>query len=69
MILPAVREMRVFKMSNQWLDAKKILPTNDTYIQCKCNILYKEIVDCLFINNHFIHEGDDITKWVTHWKS
>jgi hypothetical protein len=53
---------------NHWIDAKKCLPLNDTFVKVKVFILWRTEKECLFINNYFVLRGENITKWITHWK-
>lgn len=51
-----------------WVNVKDRLPTNDTYVTVKMRILWKTQKSAIYINKYFVRKGENITKWVTHWK-
>jgi len=53
---------------NQWIDARKCLPLNGSYCIVKILILWKQEKKSLFINGYFVSQGENITRWVTHWR-
>lgn len=53
---------------SEWISVKEKLPDGNTYVQVKIRILFNNKKDCLYINDYFVHRGENITKWVTHWK-
>lgn len=52
---------------NEWISIKHALPINDSFVKVKMLLLFPTEKQCLFIKKYFIHKGENITKWVTHW--
>jgi hypothetical protein len=53
----------------KWMNVKDKLPPNDTEVQVKVLILWPTKIDGLYIDKYFIVKEENITKWVTHWKT
>jgi len=51
----------------KWNDPKKQLPKDDAEVLVQTGRLFKTRKFALFIENSFMHRGEDITHWVTHW--
>lgn len=52
---------------NKWINVKKCMPLNDLYVRCKVQILFESEKECIFIKKYFVHQGENLTKWVSHW--
>lgn len=59
-------------MSDDWISVKERLPEEDQIVKLKMCILFIEIktknVRALYLKKRFNVRGEDVTKWVTHWK-
>lgn len=55
-------------VDHKWVSVKEQLPDNDTYVRVKMLLLFKTEKECLYLNKYFVHQGENITKWVTHWR-
>ena len=51
----------------KWIDPKKQLPPEDTEVLVQTGLFFKTRKYALFVESRFIHKGQDITRWVTHW--
>lgn len=52
---------------NEWISVKSALPLNDSFVMVKIFVLWKSEKDAFFSNKYFVHKGENISKWVTHW--
>lgn len=51
-----------------WISVKDKLPDEHEYVRVIMVILFKSEKDALYIKNYFVSQGENITKWVTHWR-
>jgi hypothetical protein len=53
---------------SQWINVRHALPLNDTEVTVKMLLLWRTQKQAWFLKNYFNCQGENITKWVTHWK-
>jgi hypothetical protein len=51
-----------------WINVKNYLPLNDTEVYVQIFLLWRIRRRALYLNKYFIMKGENITKWVTHWR-
>lgn len=52
----------------KWISVKESLPAEDEIVKVKIRILFKSEKYAMYVKKYFVSEGENITKWVTHWK-
>lgn len=56
------------KYGPEWFSVKDALPLDGAFVRIKMTILYRTEKEALFVKKYFVWEGENITRWVTHWK-
>lgn len=51
-----------------WISIKDKLPSEGEFVKVKMLILFTSEEEALYLKKYFVRKGEDITKWVTHWK-
>lgn len=51
-----------------WISVKEKLPSDDSFVKVKITILFKQIKEAMYVKKYFVCQGENITRWVTHWK-
>lgn len=56
------------KYSPEWISVKEALPLDEQFVRVKMTILYRTEKEAMYVKKYFVCEGENITRWVTHWK-
>lgn len=51
-----------------WFSVKESLPNDGDFVRVKIKILYESEREAMYVKKYFVIKGEDVTKWVTHWK-
>ena len=52
---------------NKWINVKDALPLDGTIVKIKMCILFWTEKEVIFVRKYFVHQGENITRWVTEW--
>lgn len=57
--------------ADEWISVKERLPEEDTIVSVRLHILFIDTranIRALYLKKYFNVKGENVTKWVTHWK-
>lgn len=51
----------------KWISVKEGLPSEGEIVKVKIRILFKSEKYAMYVKKYFVNQGENITRWVTHW--
>jgi len=54
---------------SEWISVKQKLPDEGQIMVVKICGLFPAITTVMYTKKYFVVQGENITKWVTHWRS